>query len=204
MATATATDSQATVVAKGSGGSILEVGAKRTITAVPKTAGHLEVGGTHTVVVGSSRVAIIETRTTEQMVVGRQEITVVTAGVQGPEGYSQPAGEASVEYISNEALNMYSPVIAANGRVSKADQSDVSHLGQVLGVAVTSAVLGGTVRILQLGRVVNPTWSWVPGPIYLGVGTLTQAPATSGILQVLAVAVSATEILVAVKQPFQL
>lgn len=148
--------------------------------------------------------AVIETATTETLLVGRQGISVVTAGVQGPEGYSPPPGGASVEYISGEALNMYSPVVIADGLVAPADQSDLAHLGQVIGVAVTSATLGGQVRILQIGRVVNPTWNWIPGPIYLGVKALTQTPATSGILQVLAVAVTATEILVAVKQPFQL
>ncbi|MCK5919386.1 MAG: hypothetical protein KAG66_00490 [Methylococcales bacterium] len=204
MAIATATDSKVTVVAKGAGVSVLEVGVKKTLTAVPKVGGHIDVGGTHTVVVGGGKATILEARTTEQIAVGRQEITVVATGVQGPEGYSQPAGEASVEYTSSETLNMYSPVIATGGLVAKADQSDLTHLGKVLGLALTSATAGGTVRVLQIGRVVNPTWSWLPGPIYLGVGVLTQVPATNGILQVLAVAVSATEILVAVKQPFQL
>jgi hypothetical protein len=50
-----------------------------------------------------------------------------------------------------------------------------------IGITVSAALSGADVPIRTSGLVTEPSWNWIPGPIYLGAaGVLTQMPPSSG------------------------
>lgn len=72
---------------------------------------------------------------------------------------------------------------------------------QFAGISTQAAAAGALVSVVESGSIVEPSWAWAPGvAIYVApAGMLSQTPPTLGILQQVAVASSATSILV---QPY--
>jgi len=67
--------------------------------------------------------------------------------------------------------------VRADGSVEYADNTTPAHRGAPLWVTLGAAVVGAAVEVLVYGALVEPSWSWTPGPLYLGVtGLITQAP----------------------------
>ena len=71
------------------------------------------------------------------------------------------------------------------------------------GISTQAATAGAPVLVAESGLVVEPSWSWTPGaPVYAGAqGQLTQTPPSSGVLHQVAVAASATSVLMQVLTP---
>jgi len=86
-----------------------------------------------------------------------------------------------------------------------ASAEEAETVDMVLGVTVSAVDAGAAPAIVASGPIREPSWSWRPGPIYLGLdGLLTQsAPARGAVLQV-AVSVTPTEIFVAIQEPYHL
>lgn len=94
-------------------------------------------------------------------------------------------------------------VVCADGsggvRYASPTASDTRH---VVGLTITAALTGSDVVVQYAGPVEDNSWSWTPGPVYLGAsGALTQTTPTTGSWLKVAVARSATEIVVRVGEP---
>lgn len=125
---------------------------------------------------------------------------------QGPTGPKGDTGEIGGVYPFTAAENINStvPVLTdALGNVIKASNLNPTHAGRVFGITVSSALAGETVNIRMLGLLESPTWTFVAGPIFLGDGVVTQTPPSTGFVQILGNAHSATKISIDLQQPFK-
>ena len=126
------------------------------------------------------------------------------------ESYGGLTSTAGITETAGENLSGHQAVILDASDAFRADASDVTHLGRVIGLTVTSASIGASVTIATSGRVPEPSWSWTPDfPIYVAMsGALTQTPPTylSGVrwLQVIGFAVDATTMFVDINPPITL
>ena len=92
-----------------------------------------------------------------------------------------------------------------DGSVDLASCADPDCLGSVIGITTQAADVGAQVAVAVGGEVDEPSWSWQPGPIYLGEeGALTQVAPASGFVVRVALALGASRILVAIDDPYQL
>lgn len=74
---------------------------------------------------------------------------------------------------------------------------------EVVGIALNSSDIGGSVQVRTVGTVTEQSWSWAPGYVYCGEeGILTQSPAHMGWLLAIGKAVNATTIDVDVDTAF--
>jgi hypothetical protein len=95
--------------------------------------------------------------------------------------------------------------IGTDDLVDYADSSNVAHALTVIGITLNAANMGDTVNIRATGEIVEPSWSFVPGPIYFDAsGSLTQTRPAVGFLQQVAIASSPTEIVVQLGPPIVL
>lgn len=103
-----------------------------------------------------------------------------------------------VECVAGEALSGHRAIAVVSGEAVYADKDTAGHRGLVRGVTTGAVSEGGTARIQVYGPLVEPSWTWTPGgPIYVGTsGALTQTVPTSGWLQQIAVADTATQIFI--------
>lgn len=130
---------------------------------------------------------------------------VATVGAAAAAGTGTPPPAAAV-------VSPYSPMTAgatvnahrvlmfdAGGRVVHADTAISTYA--FAGISTQSAVTGATLLVAEQDIVTEAAWSWTPGtPLFVGAeGTLTPTPPATGVVQQVAVAASATSILV---QPF--
>jgi len=70
----------------------------------------------------------------------------------------------------------------------------------VTGLTTGAAVGGGQVEIVTDGELIEPSWTWTPGPVYLSTnGQLTQTPPASGALIEMGIALAATRLLVRIQ-----
>ncbi len=93
---------------------------------------------------------------------------------------------------------------ATAGKASYADKGNIADAAIVLGISRNAAADGSAVNIQYNGKMDDGAWTWAPqSPIYCGVsGVLTDAIPTSGMVIQVGTALSATSILVNIKQPF--
>lgn len=97
-------------------------------------------------------------------------------------------------------------VAATAAGVIPADSGNAALAGSVIGIATQSASAGAVLDVASAGQMTELSWAWTPGqPLYAGpTGVLTQTPPTSGFVQSVAVAETATTILVALGDPVTL
>ena len=110
----------------------------------------------------------------------------------------------NVTSVSGENLLAYHAVVAINGLLYTADIFDEDHIGRVVGVLKTSALSGAQATYAQIGLVTGAS-ALTPGPLFVGAsGVLTSNPDTVGAVwqQQLAIAITATELVVTLNTPF--
>lgn len=78
------------------------------------------------------------------------------------------------------------------GNVIEANPSDPTYT--FLGVSLQPANIGGTLAVAEIGALVDPTWTWVPGLAIYATdnGGLSQVPQQVGFMQQIGVAISPT------------
>lgn len=128
-------------------------------------------------------------------------------GPQGPRGEPGAAGSVLAK-TAGAALGGHRVVVASGADdVLVADVADAAHLHRVVGITEGAAVMGDAVDVRFAGEMTEATWSWTPdAPIYVGAaGVLTQTPPVGAAwLRIVAVAVSATRIVVGLREPVRL
>jgi hypothetical protein len=129
---------------------------------------------------------------------------VLVPGAQGRPGLNGDAVGTSLSYPANGPISGHHVMrVDGAGRANYADSSTKAHANLVIGISENAAVDGAPVTVKFSGEMTEPTWNWTPAlPVFVGPGgVLTQAAPASGFLLVVGIAVSATSIVVAIKQP---
>lgn len=108
--------------------------------------------------------------------------------------------EQESTYTAGQALSALRAVYA-DGDVYYANHADLATIN-VVGITTNAASPGDTVTVQTSGALSDGSWSWTPGPIYVGSnGALTQIAPVVGYLMEVARAVSATDIVINLQQP---
>jgi hypothetical protein len=133
-------------------------------------------------------------------------VTTLTAGQgpAGPQGIPGASGASYLTYKASGAVSGHRAVRAiGGGLLGYADSNTVAHANSVLGISMNAASNGNDVNVQFSGEMVEPSWNWTPGlPVFCGVqGVLTQTPPSVGFQLVVAVAISATAVIVGIKFP---
>lgn len=93
----------------------------------------------------------------------------------------------------------------SSGQMVEADKNTPAHMHRVAGVGINSASAGSTVQVQSFGELVEPSWNWVEGPVYLGnTGQLTQTVPTSGFLILIGTATAPTVLRIQLGAPISL
>jgi hypothetical protein len=141
----------------------------------------------------------------ETITIGSESVSVITAGTQGPQGIQGLPGSGGSGFMSlnaGENLNATLPIVIDGlNNAFLADNTNPAHLGRVTGVSLSSALITAAISVAQIGKIANNSWTWSAGPIYVGAGALTQTIPASGFIQIVAIALSATEIIINVQLP---
>jgi hypothetical protein len=99
-----------------------------------------------------------------------------------PTGYSLPGppgppGMSTLPVVAGTAISAHRAVVqAADGRVYYASPTNPAHVALPLWLSLTAASAAGDALTVQaFGEVVEPSWAWSSGPIWVGAaGVLTQ------------------------------
>jgi hypothetical protein len=95
-------------------------------------------------------------------------------------------------------LSGHRAVVATATGAAYAQPDTPEHQDAVLGITTGAALAGQTATIQAAGEMTEPSWSWTPGlPIFVGPGgLLTQAPPSTGWVQIIALAVAQSRIII--------
>lgn len=132
---------------------------------------------------------------------------VINTGQEGPQGPAGPAGDGSnLTKIAGTAIGGHKVVIAyGNTGAQLADKDTASHMHVVLGVTKGAASQGSPVEIQTVGEMIEPSWVWVNGPVFLGSnGIMTQTPPTTGFQLQIGTAIAPTVLMIKIGAPISL
>ncbi len=117
-------------------------------------------------------------------------------GAQGERGATGTDGGSTVTMVANGDIGGHRVVIPDGfGGAMYADCNQISHAGKVVGITTHAAVAGGSIGVATSGEVVESSWNWSAGPVYLSTnGVLSQITPISGFVQIVGVALSATRL----------
>lgn len=148
---------------------------------------------------------VTENQTTVE--VSSEIISVIeeAAGPIGPQGIQGEPGEFTLaDYVAGEAIGGQRAVMLhSDDKLYYADQSNPTHFNRVLGITTGAVASGATPTVRCAGKMTEPTWAWdLDKFLYLSTnGLLTQTPPSSGFLLQLGWPLSATSIMVDIKEP---
>lgn len=149
---------------------------------------------------------VVEVASPSATVVAPGSVSVVyieTPGIQGPPGPAAPAGGSVMSVPVDTNIGGHR-IVHASGSLRHASCDDTATMQSVLGITLNAAAPGGSVNVVRVGEVTEPTWNWTVGsPVYLGLnGVLTQTlPATARFSLIVGFAKSQTELFVSLREP---
>lgn len=111
------------------------------------------------------------------------------------------SSEIAAKVLSGHRVLMKS----SSGQMFLADKDTPEHMHKISGVGINSASAGSTVQVQSFGELVEPTWNWGDGPVYLGnTGQLTQTAPTTGFLISIGTAIAPTVLRIQLGAPISL
>jgi len=164
----------------------------------------IEVIEVHPVIVEDRHVTVVETTDKQVVFVGEQG-PQGPPGPPGPPGPQGPPGSAGAQTLSITAaqnLSGHRMVVATSAGAVYADPTNPAHADALLGITIGAALSGDQVTVLVAGEMIEPSWSWTPGlPLYVTTsGLLSHTPPSTGWVQIAALAVTPTRILLTTRQ----
>lgn len=138
---------------------------------------------------------------------GKELFTAVGGrqGKQGVSGEPGPAGGSAFQRTAGETLSALRAVYELDGHVFVLDYRDASHINLALGITLTAAQASEPINVQRSGVLDGDSWSWAPGPVWLGpAGTLTQTPPAEGYDVLIGAAMSATRLTLNIQDPITL
>lgn len=135
----------------------------------------------------------------------RNRRAVIAAGLRGPAGRDGAPGSQVVSFVAGAALSGHRAVFAAGNTVAYASSGAPETAAQVIGVTTQAADAGAPINVQRMGTITEPTWSWAPGPVFLGLaGALVQTPPDTGAYLQIGVALDATTLDIRIGTPIEL
>lgn len=119
------------------------------------------------------------------------------AGIRGPKGEKGSPGEGFVtqRHPAGSDLSGHRAVRIVSGLCYPCDAGAREQAGRCIGVSQGAALAGDEVVVQTAGALVEPSWAWVEGPIFVGAnGVLTQSLAGLAFVHQIGVATSPTQI----------
>jgi hypothetical protein len=165
------------------------------------------MSGEITVTVNPDAVVQVEVTLPElqlDVVAVSNEVSIDPITIEGPIG---PAGPAGGNIATTAAVDCggHKVVRAVAGGVAPASSNNLADLGKVVGVTLNAALMGDLIEYSYSAEIIEPSWNWTVGPIYLGLnGVPTQTPPTTGFIQQIGVATAPTKIVVSLGPPILL
>jgi hypothetical protein len=132
---------------------------------------------------------------------------VILAGQRGPQGIGipGPAGGSAVQRAAGETLSALRAVYELDDQVFTLDYRDTDHINLLLGVTLSAGDIGQLLNVQRSGAIDDASWSWTPGPVWLGAnGALTQVSPVDGYDVLIGSANSATRITLNLQDPIEL
>lgn len=131
---------------------------------------------------------------------------ILESAGQGPAGPVGPSGATTISLIANGAIGGHRLIAGDDmGRAEYGDRTDPTQIGRIVGMSLSAAADGQPVPIAIGGEISEPSWAWMPGPLWLGTaGIPTQIPPSSGILQYIGSAITSTKIILRIELPIYL
>lgn len=131
-------------------------------------------------------------------------VTVSEVGLVGPAGPRGPAGPPGDSTGTAGPAGRTTPVALSGhrlvvpesgGTVTVADYRDLSSLSKPVWLTTGAATAGAAVPLLAFGMLVEPSWAWTQGPLFVGIdGLLTQTAPTTGYVRQVATAMDPTTV----------
>jgi hypothetical protein len=120
------------------------------------------------------------------------ETQVISIAEQGPPGI--PGEDSSIYVTADVDLGGHRVVKATSTGCDYADNTTISDINSILGITDSATVQGGSAKIRTSGELIEPSWNFSIGAVYLGTnGLLIQTVPSSGFIKQIGVAVSATK-----------
>lgn len=106
-----------------------------------------------------------------------------------------PALEITVD--AGEALSKGTVVYYMQGKIYKADSTNLDHSKRLIGILKNSTENNVKTKIVLEGLVQNKAWNWIPDiPIFLGLnGGTTQTSPEIGFIKILGKPISKTQVI---------
>jgi hypothetical protein len=128
-------------------------------------------------------------------------VEFVSEGIQGPKGLKGEKGDPGqsvgslITRVAGESVGGHKAArVDAQGLAWLADNRRDSD---VVGIFTGAAALDAAATIQTAGEMVEPTWNWAAGPVWLGTdGQLTQAPPVAANLVQMGIAAGSTSLIV--------
>lgn len=129
-------------------------------------------------------------------------VRVTVPGLPGPPGPPGSAGSQTIAVPAAQDLSGHRVVVVTAAGAVYAEPGNPAHADAVLGLTTGAALAGAEATILTSGELTEPSWSWTPGqPLYVSAGgMLTHAPPSSGWVQIVALAVAPTRLVLTQRQ----
>ena len=123
--------------------------------------------------------------------------TPVVLTAPGPQGPKGDTGEviSTQSYQAGENLSGHRVVRIVGGYAYACRGNVQADAGLAIGITTGAALEGDTVQVQTIGRLTEPSWNLIGGPVYVGaLGQLTQYPAAMAFTQQIGIAVSPTSL----------
>ena len=152
-------------------------------------------------------VEIVKENFVEIVVNELKQLEIISQGPKGNKGDKGDRGDAGVNYVTKTAsgsIGAHRFVISnSDGSVSYASQSNLAHLGKVVGITLNSANDAENVDIQLLGYITFNGWDFDDLlPIYLADnGLINQILPMSGFSQIVGFAESSDTIFINLREP---
>ncbi|MOA31864.1 hypothetical protein D3C78_1530430 [compost metagenome] len=135
----------------------------------------------------------------------RKGFVVLAGGVRGPAGRDGAQGGEVATFIAGAVLSGHRALYSDGSVVRYASADDPSSAERCVGIGLQAAGPGGEVLVRRAGLLIEPTWAWTPGPVFLAAGgTMSQTPPDGGAVLQLGVALDTISLDVRIGTPILL
>jgi hypothetical protein len=133
---------------------------------------------------------------------GSEMFPLVQGGATKRANVNQLPGGA-LDVVAAENISAFQAV-TADGHVANSNNS--AYFGAVVGVAPAAINSGFAGQVFGAGEITNPVWTWSPNQkLFLNGISLSNTPPTSGVFsQMIAIARTATTIVIQIETPILL
>lgn len=136
-------------------------------------------------------------------VVSSSVVAGTAQGIPGPPGPPGTAGSVYIQLPTNSAVSGHRVVFADSGVAAYASCYDRASAISAIGITARAETANMPVDVQTSGEMVEPSWNWQPGFVFLGDGgVLTQnLPSDALVSLIVARVIEPTRILIQVGRP---